>query len=186
MQVWKKYKFKNITFLLLSLIAAYYFFQNENIHSLLLHLGKFGYVSAFLAGMLFVSTFTISIGAIMLLVLLEYLNPVEICIIAGMGSVVSDVMIFRYIKTAGFLKEIKAFYKYFGGNKISHLFHTKYFGWTLPVIGALLIASPLPDELGVSLMGISKMKTIQFMFIAFLLDSIGIFLVLSLSTFVKP
>jgi len=37
--------------------------------------------------------------------------------------------------------------------------YLKYLSWSLPVIGAVIIASPFPDELGISLMGFSKMKT---------------------------
>ena len=54
------------------------------------------------------------------------------------------------------------------------------------MIGAIIIASPFPDEIGVSLMGISKMKTYQFILISFLLNAIGIFLVVSASLVIKP
>ena len=51
----------------------------------------------------------------------------------------------------------------------------------LPVIGAIIIASPLPDELGVSLMGMSQMKASRFILLSYILNSIGIFLVVSAS-----
>jgi len=37
----------------------------------------------------------------------------------------------------------------------------------------------LPDELGVGLMGISKLKTYQFIILSYVLNSIGIILVIS-------
>jgi len=58
-------------------------------------------------------------------------------------------------------------------------------GWTLPVIGAIIIASPFPDEIGVSLVGISKIKTYQFLLVSFILNAIGIFLVVSASAVIK-
>ena len=67
-----------------------------------------------------------------------------------------------------------------------HLIHTKYFSWTLPVLGAVIIASPLPDEMGVGLMGISKLKTSQFILLSFVLNSIGIFIIVSAGAFFKP
>jgi len=73
-----------------------------------------------------------------------------------------------------------------GDHHFKKVLHTKYFSWTLPVIGAIIIASPFPDEIGVSLMGISKMKTYQFILISFLLNAIGIFLVVSASLVIKP
>ena len=111
--------------------------------------------------------------------LAEYLNPLEIALIAGVGSVVGDTMIFQFVRTKGLVDEVKHFFHYFGSDKLKHLIHTKYFGWTLPVIGAIIVASPLPDELGVGLMGISHMTTWKFMIVSFLLNSLGIFLVVT-------
>jgi len=183
----KHWKYKNLTFLLLSLILAFFVLRNETLHSYLLHLGNFGYIGAFFAGMLFVSTFTVATGAIILLVLVETLSPIEIGLIAGLGAVTGDLIIFRFVKD-DLSKEVKNIYNKFDKNHhLKKLFRTKYFAWTLPVIGAIIIASPLPDEVGVSLMEISKLKPYQFLVISFILNSIGIFLVVSASIIIiKP
>ncbi len=178
--------YKNIVFLLLSLLLAYFVFRNEILHSYLLHLGNLGYIGAFLAGILFVSTFTVATGAVILLVLAETLSPIEIGIIAGLGAVVGDFVIFRFVKD-DLAREIKSIYDRLDTNHhLKKVFQTKYFSWTFPVLGAAIIASPLPDEIGVSLMGISKLKTHQFLLISFILNAIGIFLVVSASVVIKP
>lgn len=181
----KHWKYKNLIFLFISLLAAYFLSQFEPFHSFLLSLGELGYFGAFFAGILFVSTFTLATGAVILLVLAEKLSPLEIGLIAGLGAVVGDFVIFRFIKDS-LLDEITPIYRFLGGGHITKVLHTKYFSWTLPVIGAVIIASPLPDELGVSLMGISKMKTYQFLLISFILNAIGIFLIVSASLVIKP
>ncbi len=182
----KNHGYKNIIYLLLSLVLAYFVFQNETLHSYLLHLGNLGYLGVFIAGILFVSTFTVATGAIILLVLAESLSPVEIGIVAGLGAVVGDFAIFRFVKD-DLAREIRDIYnKLDGGHHLKKVMHTKYFSWTFPVLGAAIIASPLPDEIGVSLMGISKMSTMKFLLISFLLNAIGIFLVVSASTVIKP
>ncbi len=186
MRFWKSYKYKNLTFLVLSLAVAVFLYKYEVLHSILLHLNGLGYVGAFFAGMLFVSTFTVASGAIILLVLAEELSHVGIGIVAGLGAVLGDYIIFRSIRNKDLINEVKHLFEFFQSEKVSHLIHTKYFSWTLPVVGALLIASPLPDELGVSLIGISKMRPYQFLFVSFLLNAIGIFLVVSASAVVKP
>ena len=183
---WHRYRYKNLTYLLISLLVSFVLLKNEIFRYFLLHLGNLGYLGAFAAGMLFVSTFTAAVGSVILLLLAEYLSPLEIGLIAGLGAVVGDTVIFQFIRNKGLVNEIAHLFEYFGGDKISHLLHTKYFSWTLPVIGALIIASPLPDELGVSLMGISKMKTAQFLVVSFLLNSVGIFLIISASVVFKP
>lgn len=185
MRSWKSYKYKNLTFLILSLLLALYLFRNETFHSYLLHLGNLGYIGAFIGGILFVSTFSVATATLILLVLAEGLNPVEIGLCAGAGAVVGDVLIFRFIKD-GLSSEVKSLYNQVRGHHLTKVVHSKYFSWTLPVIGALLIASPLPDEIGISLMGISKMKFYNFLLLSFVLNSIGIFIVITASTVVKP
>jgi hypothetical protein len=153
---------------------------------MIFHLGNYGYIGAFFGGILFVSTFTVSIGTALLLLLAETMRPVEIGLIAGVGAVIGDLLVFQYIRSKGIVSEIKHFFDFFGGDKIKHLIHTKYFSWTLPVLGAIIIASPLPDELGIGLMGISKLKTKQFVLLSFILNTIGICLVVSIGTVLKP
>lgn len=181
----KGYRFKNLTFLFVSLIPAFYLFQNESFHSYLLHLGNLGYLGAFVAGMMFTSTFTVATAILILLVLAEGLSLIEIGIIAGAGAVIGDLVIFKLVKN-NLAEEIKVIYNNFGGSHVSRVLRTKYFSWSLPVIGAILIASPLPDEIGISLMGIAQLRTFQFLILSFFLNSIGIFLIISASTIIKP
>lgn len=183
---WKEYQYKNTTFLIISIILALLLSRYEPFHNFLLRLGDLGYIGAFFAGVLFVSTFTVAIGAVILLVLAESLSPVEIGIVAGLGAVLGDFIIFRFIKD-NLAQEVQSLYDLIDGNHhIKRVFSSKYFSWTLPVIGAVIIATPLPDEIGVSLMGISKMKTYQFLIVSFILNAIGIFLVVSASAVIKP
>lgn len=182
----KYLKYKNLTIFFLSIIFALILSRFEGFHSFLLGFGDFGYIGAFIAGMLFVSTFTVTTGAVILLVLAEKLNPIEIALLAGAGGVMGDFIIFKFVKD-GLVEEVREVYeKVDHNNHILKLLHTKYFSWLFPVFGALVIMSPFPDELGVSLMGISKMKTYQFLILAFILDVTGVFLVVSASRFIKP
>ena len=186
MTFWKNYKYKNLSVLLFSVLFALWLSRFEPFHQFLLHLGGLGYLSIFIAGFLFVSTFTVSTGIVILLVLAEAYSPLEIGLIAGLGAVLGDVAIFQFVKDK-LVDELTEYY-----NTIDHkhqlqkILHSKYFRWMPPVLGAIIIASPLPDELGVSLMGLSKMKTYQFLLLSFLLNSLGIFLIISASLVIKP
>lgn len=182
---WHRYHYKNLTYLFISFLVAMFLLQSASFRSVVTHLGTYGYIGALLGGALFVSTFTVSLGTVILMLLAKTLNPVVMCIIAGMGAVMGDLAIFQFIRMRGLETEIKHFFNYFGGAKIKHLIHTKFFSWTLPVVGALIIASPLPDELGVSLMGISRLKTSQFVILSFILNSIGIFIVVTAASMIK-
>lgn len=183
---WYRYHYKNITYFCISIAISLFLLTNPSFKYILLHIGKAGYIGAFFAGMLFASTFTITIGGVILLFLAETLLPYEIGLLAGLGSVFADSIIFNLIRSKSLVDEIKYFFQYFGGNNIKHLIHSKYFSWTLPVIGAILIASPLPDELGVGLMGISKLKTYQFLILSFVLNTTGIILFVSAGYILRP
>ncbi len=186
MRIWQSWKYKNLTLVLLGVVIAIILSRIEVFHQFLLHLGNFGYIGAFIAGMLFVSTFSVATGAVILLILAETLSPIEIGIIAGLGAVFGDFTIFRFIKNS-LTDELEDIYNHVdGSHHFVKILHSKYFSWTLPVFGAIIIASPFPDELGVSLMGISKMKTYQFLIVSFILNAIGIFLVVSASLIIKP
>src|SRR3989338_10044240 len=174
MDHWRSFRYKNLTLFVISVLFAVLLSSFEPFHAFLLNLGSLGYFGAFLAGILFVSTFTVATGVVILLVLAKQLSPIEIGIIAGLGAVVGDFTIFRFIKD-NLLEEVTPIYNRLGGTHLTAVLHTKYFSWTLPVIEAIIIASPLPDEIGVSLMGIAKMKTYKFLLLSFALNAIGIF-----------
>lgn len=184
-EIIKSWKYKNLTLTFIGILIALFLSRFEPFHEFLLQLHGWGYIGAFIAGILFISTFTFATGAIILLVLAEELSPLELGIIGGLGAAFGDFLIFKFIRN-DLEKEIELIYKNFGGNHLSKILHTKYFSWTLPVLGAIIIASPFPDEIGVSLMGLSKIKTYQFLILAFILDFIGIFLIISASLFIKP
>jgi len=183
---WRRYHYKNLTYFAISVAIGFILIETSFFREFVFHLGNFGLIGAFIGGILFISTFTVSIGTVLLLLLAETINPILIGLIAGLGAVMGDIIIFQYVRNRGLISEIKHFFEFFGSDKLKHLMHTKYFSWTLPVIGAIIIASPLPDEMGVGLMGISKLKTKQFILLSFILNSIGIFLIASAGRYFKP
>lgn len=185
MQYWQHWHYKNLTFVFLGIMLAVTLSRIEVFHTFLLQLGNLGYLGAFIAGILFVNTFTVATGALVLMILSRQLWPIEIGIVAGLGAVIGDLLIFRFIEH-NLESELAAVYnKIDSKHHFIKLLHSRYFHWTLPVIGAAIIASPLPDELGVTLMGISKMKTYKFILISFLLNSFGIFSIVSASLLIK-
>lgn len=176
------WKHKNLILFFLGIGIAFFVFRNPWLHNFLLNIGNFGYLGAFLAGMLFASTFTVAIGGLILLNLAKVLPAFPLIVFACLGAVVSDFLIFKCIKDS-VVEEITPIYeeleKIGKKNHLKKLIHTKYFGWTLPVIGALIILSPFPDELGVSLLGISNIKSTRFLLISLCSHGLGMFLIVS-------
>jgi len=183
MEYWRKYKYKNLTLFALSIIYAFILFQFKVFHDALLSFSEFEYLSTYLAGIFYVSTFTMPTGIVMLLILSEKLHPLTISLLAGLGTVTGDLLIFHAVKNH-ISKELMPLYYYFGGKHLNVLLRTKYFRWTLPLLFTLLLISPFPDELTVSIIGLSKMKTSKFLLISYIFNSIGIFLILAAKQFI--
>lgn len=182
----KTFKYRNISLFIISVIFAFLLSSYEPFHRILLGLGGLGYVGALIAGILFVSTFTVTTGIVILLVLSQQYSAFEIGIIAGVGAVIGDFTIFRFVQN-DLLGELKLIYNKFDkDDHFKKVLHSKYFSWTFPVLGAIIIASPLPDEIGVSLMGIARMKKSRFVVLSFILNATGIFLVISAAKIIKP
>ena len=101
-------------------------------------------------------------------------------LIAGFGAVLGDYLIFRFLKDRVF-EELKPIFKTLHDSFLIQFFKTPFFIWLLPLLGAAIIASPFPDELGIGILGLSKMNNWQFLAILFLLHTIGIFMVVTIA-----
>lgn len=175
MKIWQKWKFKNLTFFIISIFVAFFIAQSDEFYSFLHHIGQFEYLGAFVGGMLYVSTFTVATGAVILIFLSDTMPLWQLTLVASLGSIFGDFVIFKFVKDK-LSVELELIYDQIDEkHHIAKLIHTKYFSWTLPVIGSAIIASPFPDELGVSLLGISKISTLRFMILTSFLDFVGIF-----------
>lgn len=174
-----KWRYKNTTFLVLSLVALFYVADTEVVHALIKQIGSYGYLGAAITGVFFVSTFTVAPASVVLFHLAQEFNPILIALCAGAGAAIGDLLIFRFLKDRVF-DELAPLFRRFGNSHVSYVFKTPYFAWFLPVIGAVIIASPIPDEIGIGLMGLSNIRFWQFMLLAFVLNATGIFIVVSL------
>ncbi len=169
----KIHRFKNLALTVLSLVIVFILSRNPVFNGFITSVGTLRFIGAFIGGALFVCTFTVSLGAIILFELAKHTSPLEIGFFAALGAVFTNFIVFHYVKN-NLVEEIEELYEDLSGHHIRVMVHSKFFGWFLPVLGALIMASPIPDEIGVSLMGISKMSPIKFVILSFILNGIGI------------
>ncbi|WKZ29134.1 MAG: hypothetical protein QY323_00225 [Patescibacteria group bacterium] len=132
-------------------------------------------IGSFLAGMCFTSVLTtapaiVTLGEIVAL----GGSPWMTAAIGALGAVLGDLLLFAVVRDrlsehlAEHLKNTR------GWSRFSLLMRSKSMRWFSFFVGALVIASPFPDELGVSLLGIAKMRTIWFVLISYTFNFIGI------------
>jgi len=177
MNTWKELKYKNTILALLSIIALFVLMKWPPFLVLVSKITALGYLGAVLGGILFVFTFTVAFGVVVLFSLAETHSLLLVSVLAGFGGLLGDLFIFRFVKDS-LTAELQPLYQSLGGNKLTKLLHKAHYKWILPILGAIIIASPLPDEIGVTMMGLSKIKTIYFIALSFVLNTTGIFLFL--------
>lgn len=175
------FHYPKITFLIILIFLAYYIFKNPIIHNFLSSLHGLSYLGIFLAGMLFAFGFTAPFAVGFFIVI----NPENIFlagILGGFGALISDLIIFKFIRfsfTEEFkrLEHTKIIKKI--SNLIEHSLGHKLSAYLMYIFAGLIIASPLPDEAGVIILaGVTKIKPIIFAILSFILNSLGIMIIL--------
>jgi uncharacterized membrane protein YdjX (TVP38/TMEM64 family) len=171
------WRYKNTFILLISIIFLIFFLDSPFIKNIIDSVLKLGYLGAFLVGIFFVSSFSVVPASIVLFFLAKELDPVNIAFATGLGAVVGDYLIFRFLKDYVF-EELRPFFRKIKNFLFPRFKLNPYFFWIIPILGAIIIASPFPDEIGIGLMGLSKIKNWQFLLLSFILNSLGILLML--------
>lgn len=180
LEYYEHWHFKNTALLVLSLVVLFFITDTQAFQNLIAVVSGFGYLGVFAIGLMLASVYTVASASVILFGLVESFDPLVIALIAGLGAVVADYVIFRFLKDR-VLHELEPLVKHMGGSYLGKLFHTPYFIWLIPFVGAVIIASPLPDELGISMLGLSKIGNWPFVALSFLLNAIGIFIIVTLA-----
>lgn len=174
------FKYPKLFLLLVFIILAYYIFTMPFTSKFIESFDKLGHFGVFISGTLTSIGFTTPFG----IGLLTKINPSNILIaalIGGLGATVADLLIFKTIKLSfadefkklektKVIKEIEAIVK-----KNKHVLIRHYL---IYIFAGIMLATPLPDELGVSMLaGLTTIKPTRLAGISFILHSIMIFFI---------
>lgn len=137
-------------------------------------------VTSLFAGILYSSFFTSSIAVAVFIVLgVDGFNPLIVAALGGIGSLCTDLLIFKFVKS-DVAADLKFVDQKLTGGFFSHILLRKPFHFLTFIFGMIIIASPLPDELGVGLLAASKLNVQKFFILSYVLNTIGIFLIVLL------
>lgn len=137
--------------------------------------------ASFLAGIFFTSAFTLAPAGIALAHIAQNSPIHAVALWGGLGAMCGDLILFFFIRDR-FVKDVMKTMKPSTVKYILKSFHFGFMKWLSPVVGAIIIASPLPDEFGITLLGISKVKVAVLMPIAFVMNVLGIYLLIAFSS----
>lgn len=168
-------KYPKFLLLFITFIIAYLLFNSKDYGPFQDFIVGLGYSGTFVAGILFTYGFTSAPATAIFLILAEHQNIYLASFIGGFGALVGDLFIFSFIRQS-FADEIKKLTR----ERIVHYFSNRLPGiikkYTLPVAAGIIIASPLPDEIGVSLLAASRIiSTKIFALMSYTLNTAGIF-----------
>lgn len=176
-----KFKYYKSAALIILIAVAYIIFTNENIKNYFSNLNEINYAFIFIAGMLFSFGFTAPF-AIGFFVTANINNIYLASLIGGLGALVSDSLIFAFIRFS-FMDEFEKLMNEKPFRLINKLIHKEFShkirNYLLYIFIGFIIASPLPDEVGVIMFaGLTHIKPKIFGAICFLCHTLGIFLIL--------
>ncbi|MSR70467.1 hypothetical protein EXS62_00260 [Candidatus Kaiserbacteria bacterium] len=159
-----------------SIALAVAIVRYDLVQLLLLHLGGGKTLVAFVAGLFFTSIATTAPAMAVLGELSLNNNLFFVAVVGGAGAVIGDYILFVFVRDR-VSDDIAYLLARTGTPRFFKIFHRRSFKRVLPFLGGLIIASPLPDELGLALLGISKMPTSRFLAISFAFNTVGILLI---------
>lgn len=161
---------------ILSLSSAWWLIKAGLLQSLIEAILPLRFISEIMAGVLYTSFLTSPISVAMLIILARENNPVVTALLAGVGAVLGDLLILRFFREK-LSSDLKLVSRELQLQKINRFLQKVHLDFMIPLLGAIIIASPFPDELGLIMLGISKLRYQEIALISYILNTAGILLI---------
>jgi len=169
--------FHDFLILISSLVLAVVLVQTGILSQLLISTVHGQFFGSFIAGFFFTSIFTTA-PAIVVLGQIASVNTIVLTAFFGaIGATLGDIIIFRFVRDrfSEHLTEVVAHNSTI--KRVGAIFRRRPFRCLTFFIGGAIIASPLPDELGIGLLGMAHLKMRRFVPLSFVCNFIGIVLI---------
>ena len=167
---------RDLVLVIFSVLVAIILAKTGALKDLITSTQEMRFIGSFIAGIFFVSVFTAAPATVALGEIAQSNSVIVVAILGGLGALIGDLIIFRFVEDR-VSEHFSYLIKVSKTERIVSIFKLKLFRWIIPFVGALVIASPLPDEIGVAMLGLSKMKNSYFILLSFLLNSAGILII---------
>ena len=159
-----------------SIWAAWAIVHFNLVHAALGQAGESIVWASLVAGLFFTSLITTAPAIAVLGELSTQANLFLVAMVGALGAVAGDYLIFAFVRDrvsqdASYLLRGPRFRRMF------HIFSQPHFRRVLPIVGAIIIASPLPDELGLALLGLARIDRRYFFAISYSMNFLGIVLI---------
>lgn len=167
---------RDLVIIIFSVSIAIIFAKTGILERLITSTQEIRFIGSFIAGILFVSIFTAAPATVALGEIAQSSSVIMVAILGGFGALIGDLIIFHFVKDK-ISQDFSYLVKISKSEKLVLIFRLRLFRWLISFVGALIVASPLPDEIGLAMLGLSRMRTALFVPLSFLLNSIGILII---------
>ena len=160
----------------LSILAALLASRAGIIDQLLYSIGTTRALESLITGLFFTSAFTTAFSIVAISKLAVGASALWIAFFGAIGAVLGDALLLTLMR-GRLSSDIKAMLGRNTVGKIKHILRARLFRSFSPFIGALILASPLPDEFGLALFGLSSLSRNYFILFSFLANFVGILVI---------
>jgi hypothetical protein len=136
-------------------------------------LNDLGYLGVLIAGSLYTYSTTAMPAAAVILVLGKAYNPFIIASIGALGALLSDYLIFRFVKD-NVVGELHLLAEELHIRISKKKIKSKWITWGVGIIAAMIIASPLPDAIGIALLAVANYKVRNLALISYPMNFFGL------------
>lgn len=157
-----------------SLGVGWWLIESGLFRSVVDHILPLSLVAEVLAGVLYTSFLTAPVAVVMLIMLAADHHPVLVALLAGIGAMLGDLVMVKLFKDKT-VKQINPLS--YPLQKIVRVLKSFKLEFLLPLLGAIVIASPLPDELGLMLFGASRLRYYELMILTYILNTAGMLVI---------
>lgn len=172
----KSHLIKNLIILAVSVALAVILAKSGLLDKILAYSPQLKIIGGFVAGIFFTSVLTVGSATVALAEIAQTHSVFLMALIGAAGSVVGDLILFSFVRDR-ITDDFMAIFSQPKVRRLTHLLHLEIFKWLLPILGVLIVASPLPDEIGLAMMGISKLRTGSFILLSYGANFLGILIV---------
>lgn len=137
-------------------------------------------LASFISGMFFTSVLTIAPASVALIGVASAIPPIDVAFWGAFGALIVDAFLLNFVKK-DISRDIRGAFSPALRHRILPLLHFGFIKWFFVITGALVIASPFPDEIGLMLLGFSRVPTKYLFPIIFAMNFMGIWLLTSVA-----
>lgn len=152
-----------------SLILTILLARDQNVILFFQNFSRYPWLGAFVAGIFLVSQFTAIPATVVLAGLSLHSSLPVIALSAAFGSAVGDIGIFSFFKTT-IVDDLRYLFGKFHLEKYVYRIYNGRYRVVLIVLGVLLWILPLPDEIPLAILGVTKTNNKLFLLLSLVIN----------------